>query len=390
MKIPITKPYFGEEERQAVLKPLDSGWVVQGPFVREFEAKFCSFIGSGFAAASSSCTSALHLAMAALGLKPGDEVIVPAFTWVATANVVEYMGARPIFCDVDLRTFNLDAEAVESLVTSRTVGILPVHLFGLCASMEPLLALSRRRKLWVVEDAACALGGRIGGVHAGTFGDLGCFSFHPRKSITTGEGGMVTTGRGELDRLVRCLRDHGASSSDLDRHTATRGFLLAEYAHLGYNYRMTDLQAAVGSAQMDRARWILGERGRRARRYDERLSHLSWLKTPWVPPGFDHGYQAYVCLFCPEEPSLVNAAKLHSRRNEVMSRLEAKGIATRQGTHAAALQTYYSAKYGLKPESFPQSFLADRLSIALPLFPQMTDEEQDFVVREFQFAFESA
>src|SRR6266550_1146761 len=186
MSIPITKPFFGEEELRAVQLPLESGWVVQGPYVARFEEMFSAFTGASFSSAATSCTTALHLAVAALGLQPGDEVIVPAFTWVATANVVEYMGAKPVFCDIRLDTFNIDVEQIEALITPRTVGVIPVHLFGLCADMQPILDLARRHSLWVVEDAACALGAWYQGSHAGTLGDMGCFSFHPRKSITTG------------------------------------------------------------------------------------------------------------------------------------------------------------------------------------------------------------
>src|SRR5215813_5029866 len=193
MTIPITKPFFGREELLAVQKPLENGWVVQGPFVRQFEEKFSAFTGARFSVATSSCTTALHIAVTALGLKPGDEVIVPAFTWISTANVVEYMGAKPIFCDIDLRTFNIDPSQIEALTTPRTVGIIPVHLFGLCADMLPILETAKRHNLWVVEDAACAFGAWYRGQHAGTLGDIGCFSFHPRKSITTGEGGMITS-----------------------------------------------------------------------------------------------------------------------------------------------------------------------------------------------------
>jgi perosamine synthetase len=374
--IPITKPLFGEEEMRAVQLPLEAGWVVQGPHVAKFEEMFSAFTGARFSAATSSCTTALHIAVAALGLKPGDEVIVPAFTWVATANVVEYMGARPVFCDVSLDTFNIDVGQVESLVTPRTVGIIPVHLFGLCADMRPILDLAAKHKLWVVEDAACAFGGWYQGRHAGTLGDVGCFSFHPRKSITTGEGGMVTTGSGELDRLARSLRDHGASRTDLARHTEKASFLLSEYDHLGYNYRMTDIQGALGCAQMERAEAILAERTRRARLYDEMLAGLEWLRTPAVPEGYVHGYQGYVCLFRPETPTMRNVGRLNAQRNELMSRLEERGIATRQGTHAAALQAYYAGKYNLRPEQFPNAYLADRLTVTLPLFPQMTEGEQ--------------
>jgi perosamine synthetase len=385
--IPITRTVFGEEEMRAVQKPLETGWVVQGPYVAEFEQSFSAYTKARFSVAASSCTTALHMAVAVLGLKPGDEVIVPAFTWVATANAVEYMGAKPVFCDIDLATFNIDPLRIEELITPRTVGIIPVHLFGLCADMQPILELARGRGLWVIEDAACALGGWYQGRHAGTFGEMGCFSFHPRKSITTGEGGMVTTEREDFDRLSRSLRDHGASRSDLARHTDKASFLLSEYNHLGYNYRMTDIQGALGCAQMTRVEWILSERRRRARLYDEMLSDVSWLNTPVVPEGYIHGYQAYVCLFRPEEPEFENIERLNERRNRVMSELETAGISTRQGTHAAALQGFYREKYGLGPEQFPNAYAAERLSLTLPLFPQMTDDEQEFVVSELKRSF---
>ena len=378
-QLPITKPYIGEEELEAVQLPLRSGWLVQGPMVAEFERKFEAFTGVDHALATSSCTTALHLAVAALGLKPGDEVIVPAFTWVATANVVEYMGARPIFCDIDLDTFNIDVSQIESLITPRTVGIIPVHLFGLAADMDPIRSIADEHGLWLVEDAACAFGTLYHGRHVGSIGDLGCFSFHPRKSITTGEGGMVTTDSSELAHTISSLRDHGASLSDFDRHRGTASYQLAEYNLLGYNFRLTDLQAAVGSVQMDRAEWILGERFRCAGAYDRMLGNTGWLRTPETPEGFRHAYQAYVCLFRPEEPTLENVARLHERRNRLMMDLETEGIATRPGTHAAFAQGYYTSKYGLSSADFPNAFLADRLSLALPLFPQMDDGDLDYV-----------
>jgi perosamine synthetase len=390
VNIPITKPCFGEEEREALLKPLDSGWVVQGPFVKQFERQFGDFTGARFAAASSSCTTALHLAVAALGLKPGDEVIVPAFTWVATPNVIEYMRATPVFCDVRLTDFNLDVGQLETLVTSRTVGILPVHLFGLCADMTAVMAWARRRGLWVVEDAACGFGARIGGEHCGTFGDVGCFSFHPRKSITTGEGGMVTTNREDLDRAVRSLRDHGASKSDRDRHDNPGAYLLANYAQLGYNYRLTDLQAALGCAQMDRAPGLLEARRRVAAAYEDRLAHLDWLERPAVPDGYEHGWQSYVCLFRPEEPTLASVRRLSTRRNELMAAMERRGVSTRQGTHAPVTQDYYVNKYQFRCEQFPNAVMAEALSLSLPIYPQMTDVEIDTVVRELGAAFDGS
>ena len=390
MKIPITKPFFGSEEMRVVQLPLESGWVVQGRFVGEFERKFSTFTGTPFATATSSCTAALHVAVAVMGLKPGDEVIVPAFTWVSTPNVVEYMGAKPVFCDVDLNTFNINTEQIEAVITPRTVGVMPVHLFGLCSDMDPILKIAKKHHLWVIEDAACAFGSWYHGRHAGTFGEIGCFSFHPRKSITTGEGGMITTSKAKIDRLSRILRDHGASRTDFDRDAMKSAFLLSDYKHLGYNYRMTDIQGALGCAQMARAKCILKERSKRAHRYSELLRSLAWLGLPEVPDQHIHGYQAYVCLFRPEEPTLKNANRLHRQRNDLMRRLEKKGIATRQGTHAPVIQGYYVEKYHLKPGQFPNAYLADRLSLTLPLYAQMTKAEQEFVYQNLWEEFENA
>lgn len=387
--IPITKPFFGPEEFRAVQLPLESGWVVQGSFVKKFEEMFSSFSGATFSIATTSCTSALHIAVAVLGLKAGDEVIVPAFTWVSTPNVVEYMGAKPMFCDIDLGTFNIDTEQIERLITPKTVGIIPVHLFGLCADLNPILEIAKKHQLWVVEDAACGFGAYYHGKHAGTFGEMGCFSFHPRKSITTGEGGMITTAKSEIDRLSRMLRDHGASRTDLDRNASKSGFLLSDYNHLGYNYRMTDIQGALGCAQMERAKWILEEKSKRARLYDQMLENMNWLKIPAVPDGYIHGYQAYVCLFHPEVPTLRNAEQLSRKRNDLMRRLEEKGIATRQGTHAPVIQGYYVEKYGLRPDQFSKAYLADRLSLTLPLYVQMTEGEQEMVCQALRKEFEN-
>lgn len=385
--LPITRAVFGPEEAAAVQEPLASGWVVQGPRVAEFEGKFSAYTGAGHSIAASSCTTALHLAVKALGLKPGDEVIVPAFTWVSTANVIEYEGAKPVFCDVDLATFNIDVEQAASLVTDRTVGLLPVHLFGLCADMPAVNALAEKHGLWVVEDAACGFGAWIGERHAGTFGDAGCFSFHPRKSITTGEGGMVTTDDERLAAACRSLRDHGATRTDHQRHHAKAAFLLAEYRVVGYNYRMTDIQGALGSVQMDRADAILDRRRAVAAGYDARLRGVEWLDAPVVPEGYIHGYQSYVTLFRPEAPTLQNVEALHERRNALMMRLEEMGISTRQGTHAPVLLDVYRDKYGLRPEQFPNAVLADRLSLTLPVATQMTDADLDAVVEELQANF---
>jgi perosamine synthetase len=374
-RIPIARPYFGEEEILAAAKPIRDGWLVQGPVVAEFERRFAAFIGSRHALACSNGTTALHLANAALRLGPGDEVIVPAFTWIATPNSVLYCGATPVFVDVDLETFNVAPDAIASRITPRTKGIVPVHLFGLCAEMSAVLELARSHRLWVVEDAACAFGATYEGRPAGTLGDVATFSFHPRKSITTGEGGMVTTASDELAGRVRSMRDHGAGGRE-----GVLPFLLPDYDEIGFNYRLTDLQAAVGVVQMDRAAWILSERRRRAAIYDEQLRALPWLRTPATPANSVHSYQAYVCLFAPEAPTLANVEAMEAQRNALMGRLEERGIATRQGTHAPVLRAAYRERLGVRAEDYPNAVLAEKLSLALPLYPQMTDDEQQRVI----------
>ncbi|MBI2872234.1 MAG: DegT/DnrJ/EryC1/StrS family aminotransferase [Chloroflexi bacterium] len=370
MNIPITRPYLGEEERRAVAAPLETGWVVQGPRVREFEQAVSAMTGAPIALATTSCTTALHLSLAALGIGPGDEVIVPSFTFVATANVVEYQGARPVFVDIDLATFNLDVAQVERRITPRTRAVIPVHLFGLSADMAPLMELARRHNLRVVEDAACALGTTYHGQHVGTFGDTGCLSFHARKIITTGEGGMVLASDADLGRRMEAMRSHGGVVSDLERHQKG-AFALPDHPMLGYNYRMTDMQGAVGVEQMKKLDYILARRRDLACRYDDALGEVPGVATPHVPQGYTHTYQSYVLLVTEDA---------QVPRDDLAVRLQAKGISTRQGTHAVHLLGYYRQKYNLKPQDCPRAWQAHCQSLALPLFPAMTDEEQAYVI----------
>lgn len=388
MNIPITKAIFDQDELTLIQEPLKSGWVVQGKFVKQFEDMFSVMTGARHSVAASSCTTAMHIAVAALGLKPGDEVIVPAFTWIATPNCVEYMGAKPVFVDVDLRTFNIDVDQIESRITPRTKGIIPVHLFGLSADMSPILELARRHGLWILEDAACGFDSWYKRAHVGTFGEFGAFSFHPRKAITTGEGGMLTTGSDELASLARTLRDHGASRSDLDRHEQRYSFLLAEYHHLGFNFRMTDIQGALGVAQMAKADRIMKSRREGAARYDGLLKDVEWLQLPFRHADYVHGYQSYVCLFKPEEPTLESCQSMFDRRNRIMGALEAGGIVTRQGTHAPPHLDYYAKKYSIAPEDFPNAYMAERLSLTLPLYAGMTEAESAQVVEALILEFE--
>jgi perosamine synthetase len=380
MNVPIARTALTESEIESVLGPLRSGWLVQGPKVREFEEKWSAFTGAANSIAVTSCTTGLHLAVVALGLGPGDEVIVPAFTWIATANVVEHQQARVVFCDIDLETFNMDPAAFEAAITPRTKGVIPVHLFGLAANMGAINAIARKHGLWVVEDAACGFGATLDGKHVGTMSDAGAFSFHPRKAITTGEGGMVTLGDAALAEKIRQLRDHGAAISDHQRHLGPRPYLLADHPLAGYNQRMTDFQAALGSAQMDRAEAIVAERRRLAMRYDEAFADLDWLRTPARLEGYGHGYQSYPCLFRPEEVVPASVERINGLRNAWMDRLQQRGISTRPATHAVHMLAYYREKYGLSPEDFPNAFAANDCSISLPLFHGMTQAEQDHVI----------
>lgn len=387
MKIPIARTSLTDAEITSVLEPLRSGWLVQGPKVREFEEKWSAFTGAKHSIAVTSCTTALHLSLAALGFGPGDEAIVPAFTWVSTANVVEHLGGTVVFCDIDLDTFNIDPAKIEAKITAKTKAILPVHLFGLAADMQAINAIAKQHKLWVVEDAACGFGSRYQGQHVGSLGNTGCFSFHPRKAITTGEGGMITTQSPELADKLRRLRDHGAAMSDLQRHLGAKPYLLADHPDAGYNQRMTDLQAALGSAQMDRAADIVTERQRLAARYDQAFADLDWLQTPATRQGDVHGYQSYPCLFQPEHAKAAaqsaNTAEIKAikaARNSWMEQLQQQGISTRPATHAVHMLAFFKKKYQLKPEDFPNAFAANDCSISLPLFHGMTEAEQDFVI----------
>lgn len=382
MNIPIARTNLLDSEINSVLDPLKSGWLVQGPKVKEFEEKWSSFTEAKHSIAVTSCTSGLHLSLAASGFGPDDEAIVPAFTWISTANVVEHLGGKVIFCDIDLDTFNIDVEQIESMITSRTKAILPVHLFGLSADMDPILDLARKHNLFVVEDAACGFGAKYNGQHVGNFGNAGCFSFHPRKAITTGEGGMVTTNDGELAEKIRRLRDHGAAMTDLQRHLGARPYLLADHPDAGYNQRMTDLQAAIGSAQMDRAEAIVSERQALANNYDKAFAQLDWLRTPFKHSAYEHGYQSYPCLLMPREVCPSSIEEINSFRNKWMDELQQNGISTRPATHAVHMLSFYREKYSIPANAFPNACAADQCSISLPLFHGMKEEEQGFVIEK--------
>lgn len=369
--IQISLPSTGEEEWQATREPLISGWLTQGPKVAAFETAFAARHQVKHALATTSCTTGLHLILVTMGIGPGDEVIVPAFTWVATANVVLYCGATPVFADVSAETFNIDPADVARKLTSRTKAIIVVHLFGLCADMDALRQVLPA-KVKIIEDAACAAGASLNGVCAGGLGDAAAFSFHPRKSITTGEGGMVTTNDDALAETANMLRNHGASISEEQRHKGPRPYLLPEFNLLGFNYRMTDLQGAVGLVQLGKLDGFIAERQRWAEYYCEQLADLAWLRMPRMPANGSHAWQAFVTYVVPELAPLA--------RNDIMERLQAQGIATRPGTHAVHMLGYYQERLGVKPEDFPGAYAADQHSMAIPLHNRMGREDYDYVV----------
>jgi perosamine synthetase len=367
--IQIATPSIGEEEWQACRGPLLSGWLTQGPRVAAFERGFAERHRVEHALATTSCTTALHLALAAMGIAAGDEVIVPAFTWVATANVVRYCGATPVFVDVDPRTYNIDPNGIEAALTSRTRAIIPVHLFGLCADVDAVREAVGPH-VRILEDAACAAGGAYHGRPAGGLGHAAAFSFHPRKSITTGEGGMITTDDPELAERAVTLRNHGASLSEEDRHRGPRPFLLPDFDEVGFNYRMTDLQAAVGLVQLGKLDRFVDERRRWAAWYAERIESIEWLAAPLVPAGYDHAWQSFVTVVGDDAPA---------PRNELMLRLQERGISTRPGTHAVTELGAYRAD-----GRFPVAAALQERTMALPLHNRMDADDYRYVVNELE------
>lgn len=373
--IAISLPLTGEEEWQAVREPLMSGWLTQGPKVAQFEKMFAERHKVSHALAVTSCTTGLHLALAGLDIGPGDEVIVPAFTWIATANVVLYCGATPVFVDIDINTYNLDIAQIASKVTDKTKAIIAVHLFGLCADIVSLrLALPGHVK--IIEDAACAAGSDLNGMPAGSLGDIGVFSFHPRKSVTTGEGGMVTTNDADLAERMNQMRNHGASMSEEQRHNGPRPYFLPDFNLLGYNYRMTDLQGAVGIVQLEKLDRFIDERSEWVAYYQQELANIPWLRLPKAMSKSRHGWQAFVTYVDPKTSPLP--------RNDIMEILQSKGISTRPGTHAVHMLGYYRERFHLKDTDFPSAQDANDNTMAIPLHNRMSSDDYAYVVKSLK------
>jgi perosamine synthetase len=378
MALQITAPMFDDAELASVRRCLDSKWVTQGPLTEEFERLVGARHKARHALATTSCTAALHLATAALDLGPGDEVIVPAFTWVTSAHCAEYVGARAVFADVQEATFNLDPATLSAAITPRTRAVVAVHLFGLAADMDPILAIARRHGLAVIEDAACAIGTTYRGQPVGGLGDVGCFSFHPRKVVTTGEGGMVVSDRDDLAAAVRSLRNHGSTGLPSPAEEPHGPWTMATFDRLGFNLRLSDIQAAVGVAQMAKLDRLLTERRRLADGYSRRLAEVADVALPTGMGDVDgHTYQSYVVR-------LLEGGR--TRRNRIMAVLAAKEIQTRPGTHSVPGLGYYRDKYGLRREDFPVAAMCEDTTITLPIFPGMTEADVDYVVQTLRHA----
>ena len=372
MSIPITKPALGEEEARAPFDSIKSGWVTQGPKVAEFEKAVAAYVGARHGVATTSCTTGLHLALASLGVGPGDEVIVPSFTFIASANAILYTGATVVFCEIDPRTYNADPADIEKRITKRTKAIMPVDQIGLPCDIGAINEVAKRHGVDVVEDAAPAIGGAYKGRKVGSNAHQTVFSFHPRKVITTGEGGMITTDDDALADKARKLRAHAMSVSDLDRHKADRP-IIEEYHELGFNYRMTDIQASIGLVQIRRLDELLRIRVEKANRYDRELGRIGGLAVPSVPPYATHTYQSY-CLRLTKDA--------HVERDELMARLLRRGIATRRGVMASHLEQVYRDRVGRV--ALPVTEDASRTTMLIPLFAAMTDDEQTYVIESLR------
>ena len=366
-EIPFAKPEFDEAEACAVAEVLKSGWVSQGPVVARFEAMFAERVGARYAVATSSCTTALHLGLLLAGVAPGDEVICPSYSFIATSNAVLYAGATPVFADIQRDTWNIDPDDALRRVSARTKAIVPVHQVGLAADLDRFFEATARGIL-LVEDAACAIGSTYRGLPIGSHGNIACFSFHPRKTVCTAEGGMVTTDDAELAEQARRLRSHGASVSAVSRHHA-KGLVFEEYRELGFNYRLSDVHAAIGVAQLSKLDALLARRHAVAERYNDAFATLPQLAVPARPPYANHAYQSYGVMLTRE---------CRHDRDAVLRALVEGGISCRRGIPPIHLEQLYVDRFGRA--SLPVTEEVASRSLFLPMYASLPEADQRRVV----------
>lgn len=367
-QVPLLKPWLGPEEVEAAAAVILSGWICQGPKVMEFERQIAEYVGARYGVATNACTSSLHLSLHLSGVGPGDHVVMPSFTCMATANAVHHAGAEPVFADIDARTYNLDPAAAEQAITPQTRALLVIHQIGQPADIDSFAAIAAKHGLALIEDGACTLGGTYKGRRVGGLSGPTAFSFHPRKMITTGEGGMITTNDETLAEKARVLRSTGASISDLERHRA-KGVLVQKYGDVGYNYRMTDIQAAIGLVQLSKLGAMLQQRQEQARRYDAALAEIAEVEPPYVPDYSVHAYSSYLVRLRPGSPI---------GRDELLSRMANRGISCRIGIQPLHQEPFYAERYANR--HFAATEAAARETIFLPIYPGMTEQQQDAVV----------
>jgi perosamine synthetase len=360
--IAIAKPYLTNDEAQSAYDTILTGWVTQGPRVQEFEEKFAKYTGANYAVALSNCTTALHLAMIVAGIKAGDEVICPSMSYVATANSIMYVGATPIFAEVN-EHFNLDVTDVEKKITSKTKAILLVHQIGMPADIRAFKQLCEKYNLLLIEDAACAAGSAYNGQKIGSHSDLVCFSFHPRKVITTGDGGMITTSREDFYKRIKLLRQHAMSVNDRERHHSTK-IIFEDHLEVAYNYRMTDIQASVGIKQLEKLDFIIEERRKIAKRYNAAFANIKGVKVQEEKEGYFTNYQSYTLLF---------DANSKIGRNQFMELMLEQGVSTRRGIMTSHRESAYKATHST--DILPLTEYYSDNSVVIPLFYPMQESE---------------
>lgn len=365
--IPLSKPYITKEDEQAVAETVHSGWILQGPKVEAFEETLKQYLNIPYAVACSNCTSGLHMALSIMGIGRDDEVIVPSYSYIATTNCVVHAQATPVFAEIDPYTFNLDPSDVEKRITKKTKAIIVVNQIGLCADWDAFHALAKKYNLLLLEDAACGLGSRYKGKQAGSFGDISVFSFHPRKAITTAEGGLFVTHKKQWADTAKRMRAHGANISVSERNNSKQ-VILEEFPIIGYNYRMSDIHASLGLSQFKKLDYIMERRQYIAKKYTQAFQKHKHIIPPIQPDGYHHTYQTYQ----------IRLQGLTHKRKDIMQYILDHGIVVRQGIPSAHLQKPYRLMY---PNlSLPITEQASRETICLPIFTTMTDHEINTVI----------